>query len=176
MPKKRLLKSKPRKSSNPPHRKTKPPIIEQPKARKRALEVLRRMRRTGISLTAAAHEEHVDSRTVQKYFGEQLRHQAKGTPYRATKADRLHREMLVPTAKGISPVTVRGSRQASLLGKYLSAVGEFLRTGRTKKLRQFKGKRIGGQPLIIAPETLRTIAQAGALQLDDIYAAPEVSA
>lgn len=172
MPKKRLLK---RKSPNR-SQKTKPSIIEQPKARKRALDVLQRMRRTGLSLTAAAREEHIDPRTVQKYFGEQLRHKSKGKPYKATKADRLRREMLTPTTKGMSPVSVRGSRQASLLGRYLSAVGEFLRTGKAKKLKKFNGKRVGGQRLITDPETLITIAQAGALRLEDIYAAPEVSA
>ena len=91
------------------------------------------------------------------------------------KADRLRRRMLVPSARGIVPRTVTGSRQASLLGKYLAAVGNFLRTGKAGALNKFKGKQVAGQVLITDVATLRLLAQAGALQLEDIYAAPEAA-
>src|SRR5882762_11181706 len=89
-------------------------------ARNRAPHVLARMRRTGTSLTAAAREEHIDPRTVHKYLGSELR--GRRGP---TKADRRGREMLIPTAIGNAPVTVRGSKQASRLGRYMSAVGKY---------------------------------------------------
>lgn len=137
----------------------------------RALHVLARMRRTGSSFTEAAREEHIDPRTVRKYLTSELR-----TRGRATKADRRKREMLVPTRLGNAPVTVRGSKQASELGKYMSAVGKYLRTGDVKALAKFEGKSIGGHPLITDPELLSSLAQAGALTLDEIYAVPEASA
>jgi hypothetical protein len=131
------------------------------------------MRRTGRSLTAAAREEHIDPRTVRKYLGAELRtYQGQHTP---TKADRRRRTMLVPTALGTSPIAVRGSKQASKLGKYMSAVAKYLRTGDTGGLEQFQDASIGTTPLITDPDTLSSLAQAGSLQLDEIYAAPGVS-
>jgi lambda repressor-like predicted transcriptional regulator len=136
----------------------------------RSLHVLARMRRTGASLTAAAREEHIDPRTVRKYLKAELRGRGK-----ATKADRRKREMLVPTSLGNSPVTVRGSRQASQLGRYMSAVSKYLRTGDVDGLAEFEGKSIGGHALITDPDILSSLAQAGALTLDEIYAVPEAS-
>jgi hypothetical protein len=172
MPKKRLLgkKSRTNPSANP---KRKSQQHSKPtQARKRALSVLRRMRRTGVSLASAAREEHIDPRTVRSYFGDQLRQASPGRPYQPTKADRARREMLAPTEFGMEPITIRGSRQASQLGKYLAAVREFLHSGNAEPVSRFEGKRIGGHALITDPKTLRMLAQAGALQLEDIYAAP----
>lgn len=136
----------------------------------RALHVLARMRRTGSSLTAAAKEEHIDPRTVRKYLKSEM--QGRGRP---TKADRRKRDMLIPTTIGNAPVTVRGSKQASELGKYMSAVSKYLRNGDVEGLARFEGKSIGGHALITDPDLLSSLAQAGALTLDEIYAVPEAS-
>jgi hypothetical protein len=136
----------------------------------RSLHVLARMRRTGASLTEAAREEQIDPRTVRKYLKTELR--GRGKP---TKVDRRKRDMLVPTTLGNAPVTVRGSKQASDLGKYMSAVGKYLRTGDVEGLGKFEGKSIGGHALITDPDLLSSLAQAGALTLDEIYAVSEAS-
>jgi hypothetical protein len=136
----------------------------------RSLHVLARMRRTGASLTEAAREEQIDPRTVRKYLKTELRRRGK-----PTKVDRRKRDMLIPTTVGNAPITVRGSKQASDLGKYMSAVGKYLRTGDVEALARFEGKFIGGHPLITDPELLSSLAQAGALTLDEIYALPEAS-
>jgi len=128
------------------------------------------MRRTGASLTAAAREEQIDPRTVRKYLKTEMRRGGK-----ATKADRRKRAMLVPTALGNAPVTVRGSKQASELGKYMSAVSKYLRTGNSEGLERFQGKAIGGHTLITDPDMLSSLAQAGALTLEEIYAVPEAT-
>ena len=83
--------------------------------------------------------------------------------------------MLIPTSNGTTPVTIHGSKQASRLGRYMSAVGRYLRTGDTGALDEFEGLKLQGYSLITNPETLSSLAQGGALQLDDIYAAPESS-
>jgi hypothetical protein len=140
----------------------------------RALHVLARMRRTGETLTAASREEHVDPRTVRKYVGAELRGLAEGRT-QATKADRRKRNMLIPTALGPTPIVVRGSKEASRLGRYLAAVGKYLQTGDTTALSELEGMRVADHSLITDPETLNILAQAGALQLDEIYAVPESS-
>lgn len=139
----------------------------------RALHTLARMRRTGLTLSAAAREEHIDPRTVRKYVGAELRGLAGRR--RPTKTDRRQREMLIPTPSGATPVTIKGSPDASRLGKYMSAVGKYLRTGETDALEEFVGQSIAGYSLITDPEQLSSLAQAGALQLDQIYALPESS-
>lgn len=136
----------------------------------RSLHVLARIRRTGASLTAAAKEEHIDPRTVRKYLKAELRGRGK-----ATKADRRRRDMLVPTTIGNAPVTVRGSKQASQLGRYMSAVSKYLRTGDVDALAEFEGQSVAGHLLITDPDMLSSLAQAGALTLDEIYAVPEAS-
>lgn len=136
----------------------------------RSLHVLARMRRTGSSLTAAAREEHIDPRTVRKYLKAELRGRGK-----ATKADRRRRDMLIPTTVGNAPVTVRGSKQASQLGRYMSAVSKYLRTGDVDSLAEFEGQSIAGHALITDADMLSSLAQAGALTLDEIYAVPEAS-
>ncbi len=140
----------------------------------RALGVLARMRRTGWSLTAASREEQIDPRTVRKYLGAELRGLSDGQ-VRPSKADRRRRNMLVPTSSGAIPVIVHGSTGASQLGRYMSAVGKFLRSGSTDALAEFEGQSIAGHPLITNAEMLTSLAQAGALQLDEIYASPESS-
>lgn len=140
----------------------------------RALHVLARMRRTDATLTAAAREEHIDPRTVRKYVGAELRGITKGE-VQPTKADWRVRNMLVPTAKGVAPASIRGSKQASQLGRYMSAVGKYLITGDASGLEEFEGQSIAGHNLITDPDTLSSLAQAGALELDRIYAPPESS-
>jgi hypothetical protein len=83
--------------------------------------------------------------------------------------------MLVPTAGGPARATIRGSEEASQLGRYMSAVGWYLRTGDTDALLEFEGQSIGGHRLITDPSTLNHLAEAGSLQLDSIYALPESS-
>ncbi|HTS07860.1 MAG TPA: hypothetical protein VMP68_19965 [Candidatus Eisenbacteria bacterium] len=135
------------------------------------MRVLARARRTGESLTSIARDEHIDPRTVRKYLGSEFR----GAGQRPTKADKRKRYMLVPTVLGNTPATVRGSKEASQLGRYMSAVGRYLRTGETRGLAKFKRKSIAGHVLITDPDILSSLAEAGALTLDEIYATPEAS-
>jgi hypothetical protein len=145
----------------------------QAQVRRRVQRVASRMLRTGQPLTSAARAEHSDPRTVREYLGiTELRRLIKKAKDRAAKLERRRRRMLIPTTLGSTPIIVRGSKQASLLGRYMSAIGQYLRTGDKKGLSNFRGRSIGRYPLITDPDTLTSLAQAGALQLDEIYAHP----
>lgn len=144
------------------------------KSYQRALRVLARMRRTGQNLTAASREEGSDPRTVRKHLGSELK-RTKGANRQPTKSDRRRRKMLIPTTLGTAPLIVQGSRQATLLGRYMSAVGQYLRSGSTETLSEFEGRSIEGHELITDPEVLNVLAEAGSLQLESIYALPESS-
>lgn len=139
-------------------------------ARDRALHVLSRMRREGLSLTKAAHLEHIKPSTVRRYTGRALIQATPGARIRAAKGDRYIREMLVPTALGDQPRKVRGSKKASLLGEYMAARGKVL-AGKADAsiLKQFEGKKVAGVPLITDPELIRALADAGVLRIETLY-------
>jgi hypothetical protein len=149
--------------------------VKSSKTYNKALRVLGNMRRTGKPLNAAAREGHMDPRTVRKYLGPELKTKRGHRRTKPTKNDRRRRRMLIPTALGNTPTTVVGSKQASQLGRYMSAIGKYLRTGDVAGLAEFKGQSIEGHFLITDPEILSALAQAGALTLDEIYAVPGAS-
>jgi hypothetical protein len=142
----------------------------------RSLHVLARMRRTGESLTDAARVEHIDPRTVRKLLSADLKELREGRT-KPTRADRRRRNMLIPTLRGTEPIAIRGSEEASRLGRYMSAVGQYLKTGNTDALQEFHGQSIGSghRPLITDPTTLNQLAESGSIQLDSIYALSESS-
>jgi hypothetical protein len=145
------------------------------KSYQRALRALARMRRTGEDLTTASREERTDPRTVRKYVGTDLKRLRKDGKTLPTKSDRRRRRMVIPTPTGPVPASIHGPEPASQLGRYMSAVGTFLRTGETEDLDEFEGMSIAGHPLITDPDMLTSLADAGVLQLDSIYALPESS-
>jgi hypothetical protein len=116
---------------------------------------------------------------MAKYHSRNHARQPRSDPKKANsgdnKPDRRRRSMLIPTPHGTTPVVIRGSEQASQLGRYMSAVGQFLKSGKTDALEEFEGQSIAGHKLITDPDALSSLAQAGELELDQIYALPESS-
>jgi hypothetical protein len=88
--------------------------------------------------------------------------------------DKFRRDLQVPTALGPVAVPIYGSKNAKEISDYLNAVALYLRKGDASRLERFKGKPVGvrGQKveLITDPETLSSLALAGALQFDQLYA------
>jgi hypothetical protein len=57
----------------------------------------------------------------------------------------------------------------------MSAVSKYLRTGDVNGLAEFEGQSVADHVLITDPDLLSSLARAGALTLDEIYAVPEAS-
>ena len=91
------------------------------------------------------------------------------------ETDKFRRHLQAPTVLGPISVPVQGLRNAREVSQYSNAVGVYLRTGKTEQLERFKGKKVGprGQQveLVTDPDTLTMLAEAGALQLDQLYSA-----
>ena len=138
--------------------------------RSSSLRVLSAMREDpSLSLSAAARREGVAPETVRRHAEPGLeRH---GRRWRATPADRLYRPMVVYSNGEIVEVDVRGSRKASELGAYHSAVGLFLATGDENALRRFEERRVGGVPYETDPRVLEEMARRGQLDMESIYQA-----
>lgn len=102
--------------------------------REKSLEVLRKVRK-GQSLNSACKELHTSSETVIKNTGAFKKVHGKWT---AKSYDRISRVMSIYEDGKQKWVEVRDSRIASRIGKYNSAVNEFIRTGNPNVLKQFR--------------------------------------
>ena len=108
-------------------------------ARERALEVLSRARRSGQSLSRLSREHGVSVKTVLRTT--QGFKKVKGR-WKAKKVDRISRIMAINENGKELFIEVIDSRYATLIGKYHSAVKEYLNTSNTDVLAEFEGKRI----------------------------------
>jgi hypothetical protein len=140
----------------------------------RVIEAISKMRNGKVSLTQAAREARVSTRTVTKYGKSALR-KGKSGKYVVKKNDRLLRILSIPTANGPRSIAIRGSKQASLLGEYWNAVHRYLQTGDTSRLKAFHGQKITDAsgveiPLLVDPSALNRLGSAGVLSFESIYA------
>lgn len=139
----------------------------QPRARQRSLAVLARVRR-GEPLSQAVRNERTTVRTVRKHVGKELPRDSSGH-YRATRGDRLRRDLSVLGFDGYEPVASHSSKEASLASEHLIAVNRFLRTGNKKYLKPFIGKRVGGVELLTQPKRIQMLGDADLVKLDGLY-------
>jgi hypothetical protein len=143
-------------------------------ARSRALEALARMRRERVSLAQAARDSQTSVKTVTKYVASGLR-KIKNGQYRAKPSDRLLRSLRFLTPEGLIAVDVRGSRKASSIARFWTAVDRYLTTGLADGLTAFRGKSITigklRYPFITDPRTLERLGSAGEVRFEDLYAA-----
>lgn len=102
--------------------------------REKSLDVLSKVRK-GQSLTKASKELHTTPETVIKNTGAFTKVKGK---WIAKSQDRISRIMSIYENGKQEWVEIKDSRIASKIGKYNSAVNEFLRTGNTKVLKQFR--------------------------------------
>ena len=95
----------------------------------------------------------------------------KGGKWQAAKADRLLRPMFVNSGGQVVAVDVRGSRKASELSRYHSAVRRYLATGDESQLIDFEGKKVAGVPYETSPAALEEMARRNQLDIESIYQA-----
>ena len=130
--------------------------------------------RAGASRRQAAQKFDLDPRMVQQRAPSALRKLTNGR-WVAGPHDHLLRVLVIPTHKGLSEIGVRESRQASLLGKYWTAVERYRDTGDTSGLREFRGKHIvdaSGKRVRLLTDlrALDRLGSAGVLSFETLYA------
>jgi hypothetical protein len=109
--------------------------------------------RRGDTLSQAARENGVTTRTIKRYAGSALVQDRPGGRIRATTSDRLVRYLQIPGPDGPREVTVRGSKAASEFANYKAAINRLLR-GDRHALDRWHGKTIQGIQLITDTKTL----------------------
>jgi len=130
--------------------------------------------RAGASLRQASRKFGLDPRTVRRLAPSAFRKLENGR-YAAKASDRLLRVLVIPTPKGLSEIGVSHSHQATLLGKYWTAVDRYHDTGDASALRKFRGKRITDAkgkrvPLLTDLQELDRLGSAGVLSFESLYA------
>jgi hypothetical protein len=124
--------------------------------RQRALSALTDMRH-GASLSQAARNNGITTRTMKKYVGSELLQARPGGRIRVTKSDRLLRYLQLPGVDGPIEITAHGSKQATEISKYKAAVNRFL-AGDPDSLTRWQEKKIAGVKLITDREILKSLA------------------
>lgn len=130
--------------------------------------------RAGASRRQAAQKFGLDPRVVQQRASSALRKLRNGR-WSAKPHDSLLRVLVRATRKGLREIGVRDSRQASLLGRYWTAVERYRDTGDTSALREYRGKYIidtNGKRhrLLTDLRTLDRLGSAGVLSFETLYA------
>jgi len=126
-------------------------------SRTRALRALSAMRH-GASISRAARDNGVTTRTIKHYAGSALLQHRPGGRIHATKSDQLVRYLQIPSPDGPIEITAHGSKEASEIARYKAAVNRFL-VGDLNALAPWHGKKIAGVELITAGRTLKGLAQ-----------------
>ena len=130
-------------------------------ARNRALHALNDMRH-GASISRAARENGVTTRTIKRYVGSALIQDRPGGRIRATKSDRLVRYLEIPGPNGPVEIRVRGSKAANEAARFKAAVNRALRGDRSA-FGPWRGKKIAGTDLITDLSVLADQADKGLL-------------
>jgi hypothetical protein len=129
--------------------------------------------RAGNSLAQASRKFGVDPHIVQRLAAPALRKLRNGR-WAATKYDHLLRVLAHPSRKGMHELGVRDSREASVIGRFWSAVERYQTTGDDSALRALprkyvidaNGKRLR---LLTNLRELDRLASAGVLSFETIY-------
>jgi hypothetical protein len=135
-------------------------------------QVISKMR-DGMSMRQASRELGVSARIVTRYGRSALK-KTKSGHYIPKPTDSLLRVLVRPSAKGLAEVAVNRSAEATVLGKYWSAVEKFLVRGDASDLKRLRrktvvdvtGKRVR---LLFDLEELKRQASAGVLHFESIY-------
>lgn len=140
----------------------------------RIVTVVSRMRAEKTSLEQASRDARVSPKTVKRWAQSALKKDAGGT-WAAKRSDNLLRVLMIPGPDGAREIAVRGSRYASQLAKYWSALHWYLQTGDASRLLNFRGQSIknadGVQiPLPTDRAILNRLGSAGVLSFESLYA------
>jgi hypothetical protein len=92
-----------------------------------------------------------------------------GRAVRVTGADRMFRSMYVYSGGRAVSIDVRGSKVASLIGRYHSAVQHYLNTGDEQRLRRLTGVSVGGVELETDLDVINDLARRGSFDFESIY-------
>lgn len=135
--------------------------------RQKALDALALARREGLDIATAAKRESVSIEAATYWAGDAVtRTNGRLAP---APADRLYRPMYIYSAGQPVTIDVRGSKAASTIGRYHSAIQHYLSTGDSSRLTRLSGLKVGGFELETDVDVLDEMARRGSFEFESIY-------
>jgi hypothetical protein len=135
--------------------------------RRLSLKAVAESRRRRISLERAAVEVGTSIEAIQWYAPEAVYRE--GGRLRVRPADRVLRDLHVPSNGQLVSIDVRGSRKASEVSDYYNAVYRYLEYNEPEHLQRFEGKTVAGVPYETDTAVLEEMWRRGDLSVEDIY-------
>jgi hypothetical protein len=139
----------------------------------RVTQVPAEMRSTGATLREGARRFGLTPEVVIDTIPSAFR-KARNGRYEVKPSDNLLRVLLIPSSKGLREIVVQGSREASIVGEYWSAVEKFLKRGDASAVRKVSRKTVtdaSGERirLLTNLDELEHQASAGVLHFESLY-------
>lgn len=139
---------------------------------RRALEALHLVRNEKISLSEATRRSRINLESVIQQMGPAFR-KTPGGKWEAKPFDRLARRLKFYDDRGLTGVTTRSSKTASLIAEYMNAVNK-LSHGDSSGLERFKGKSfkdISGKTWFFITDLalLKRFLDRGEARFEDLY-------
>lgn len=130
------------------------------------------LRRGEGSYTDLLKKHHLGSRTARKYAARNLLGGGRGQPVRASKSDRLVRELLFPRSFGDVPILTRSSRDATKISAFFQDRDKLLRGKMSARDFEAKWRRVtvAGQELFADADAILSMANADVLKVEKLYA------
>lgn len=146
--------------------------VREKATQERALALLSDLRRGKGTYTELLHKHHFDTRTAHRHLGRDLIGGTRGKPVRASKADRRMRVLMFPTSFGDLPIRTRSSQDATKLSDFYQDRDKLLRGKLSSDdfESKWRGVRIAGQEVFADTATIFERANAGDLQVENLYA------
>jgi hypothetical protein len=170
-------KRKPRASRrSPPRRAGRRPTyssltVREKSAYERTAKLVSDLRRSKGSYTELLRRYHLNTRTARKHAGRSLLVGKRGRRVRASKSDRLVRELFFPTGLGDVPRLVRGSEAASKLSDYYQDRERLLNNELTAEEfeAKWRGVSIARRELFANADRIFQMEEADVLKIEDLY-------
>ena len=140
-------------------------------AYRRSAQLVSDLRRRKGSYTTLLQTHHVDARTARKYAGSNLSG-VLGKPVRASKSDRMARELMFPTPFGDAPIVTRSSRDATKLSDFFQDRDKLLRSklNANEFEAKWRGVSVAGRELFANVAEILRMANADVLKMENLYA------
>jgi hypothetical protein len=141
-------------------------------AYERTANLLSDLRRGEGSYTELLRKHHLGSRTVRRYAGRDIRGGARGKPVRASKTDRMVRDLKFPMPFGDVRIRTRNSRDATKLSEYYNDRDKLLRGKFSSAKFEAKWREvpIAGKEVFADAGTILEMADADVLKMENLYA------
>jgi hypothetical protein len=141
-------------------------------ANRRTANLISDLRRGEGPYTALRRKHHLDARTARKHAGRNLLGGIRGKPVRASKADRMVRDLKFPLPFGDVIIRTRSSRDATKLSDYYNDREKLLRgkLGAADFEAKWRGVRIAGQEVFADAPAIFEMADADVLRMANLYA------